>query len=122
MIEWLGAILLVLGAAFVLVAAIGLVRLPDLLMRMHASTKAGTLGVGLTMLGVITVFASASVVARAVVIIVFVLLTAPVSAHMIGRAAYMAGVDLWSGTVVDELFEHRQAGRRRVDSEEDQAE
>ena len=96
--------LLLVGALFVLVAALGLVRLPDLLMRMHAATKAGTLGAGLLLIAIAVSSPEASVVARAVATIVFLLLTAPIAAHLIARAAYHTGeAALWEHTCVDEL-------------------
>jgi len=96
--------LLLVGALFVLVAALGLVRLPDLLMRMHAATKAGTLGAGLLLIATAVSSPETSVVARAVATIVFLLLTAPIAAHLIARAAYHTGeAALWEHTCVDEL-------------------
>lgn len=92
-----------LGTFFMLVAALGVLRMPDLLMRMHAATKAGTLGAGLLLGAVAAFYAEMSVTMRAGATIVFLLLTAPVAAHMIGRAAYVAGVGLWKGTLLDEL-------------------
>ncbi len=101
-------ILVLLGAFFALVAAVGLLRMPDLLMRMHAATKAGTLGAGLFLVAVAVSFGDSGVTVRALAAIVFLFLTAPVAAHVIGRAAYYAGrVQLWKRTLVDELQEHR---------------
>ena len=100
--------LVLLGAFFALVAAIGILRMPDLLMRMHAATKAGTLGAGLLLLAVAVSFGDSGVMVRALAAIVFLFLTAPVAAHVIGRAAYYAGrMQLWGGTLVDELQEQR---------------
>lgn len=95
--------LLLAGTAFMLVAALGVLRLPDLLTRLHATTKAATLGVSLIMLGVALHFGQGGVVARALGVVLFVMLTAPVAAHVIGRAGYFVGSRLWSGTVKDEL-------------------
>jgi multicomponent Na+:H+ antiporter subunit G len=97
--------LAVLGALFALVAAVGVLRFPDLLTRMHAATKAGTLGAGLLLLAAAVAFAEAGIVARAVAGIAFLVLTAPVASHAIGRAAYFCGVRLWR-TEVDELAGH----------------
>ena len=102
MIEVLVAIFLVSGGIFAAIAGIGLLRLPDVLIRMHASTKAGTLGVGLIVIGTAIHFGGLIVVTKAVLIIIFLLLTAPVAAHLIGRAAYKSGTPLWSATVIDE--------------------
>ncbi|MFW6348402.1 MAG: monovalent cation/H(+) antiporter subunit G [Cyclonatronaceae bacterium] len=104
--ETIIAFLLLFGAFFVLVAAIGVIRLPDLMMRMHASTKAGTLGAGLILAATAFAFDDISVLTRALAAIIFLLLTAPVAAHLIGRAAYHNGIELWPGTITDELNEN----------------
>ena len=97
---------LLAGSLFVLVAALGLLRLPDLLMRMHAATKAGTLGAGLLLVGVAVSTPETSVMARALATFVFLLLTAPIAARLIARAAYLSGeARLWDRTCVDELAE-----------------
>ncbi|MDL4863308.1 monovalent cation/H(+) antiporter subunit G, partial [Halomonas elongata] len=95
MTEWLVAGLALMGAVFMCLAALGIVRLPDLLTRMHATTKAATLGISLVMLGVAIHFAEEAVVARAFGIILFIMMTAPVAAHIIGRAGYFVGARLW---------------------------
>ncbi|MEO0762533.1 MAG: monovalent cation/H(+) antiporter subunit G [Pseudomonadota bacterium] len=100
--EIVASTLLIGGALFALIAGIGLVRMPDVFMRMHASTKAGTLGVGLIMLGCAVGFDDGWAVARALGAVAFLLLTAPVAAHMIGRAAYLARTPLAPQTVIDE--------------------
>ncbi len=102
MIDILITLLLVLGGGFAAIAGLGLLRLPDVLIRMHASTKAGTLGVGLIVIAVAVSKGDLLVTTKAVLIILFLLLTAPVAAHLIGRAAYRSGTPLWSGTVLDE--------------------
>ena len=101
--EIIVATLLLLGGFFCLVAGVGLLRFPDVLMRMHAGTKAGTLGVGLTLAALAVDAWSIESAARVVIAVAFLLLTAPVAAHMIGRAAYRSGAGLWEGTVVNEL-------------------
>ncbi|MDJ0896854.1 MAG: monovalent cation/H(+) antiporter subunit G [Alphaproteobacteria bacterium] len=112
MIELLTAAFVVAGGLFAFAAALGVLRLPDVLIRMHASTKAGTLGCGLILVAVAVHFGEAGIVARAIAAIVFLLLTAPVAAHMIGRAAYRTGVPLWRGTVIDELAQSRPKTRK----------
>ena len=89
--------LLLLAGLFALIAALGLLRMPDLMLRMHATTKAGTLACGLSMLAAALVFGDLAVAVRAAGVVVFLLLTAPVAAHMIGRAALRTGVPtrLW---------------------------
>ncbi len=112
----LSVVLVILGAAFMLVAAIGVVRMPDLLTRMHASTKAGALGGGLLLLAVAVHFGELGITSRALAGVAFMILTAPVAAHMIGRAAYLTGVPLWEGTIVDELRERYSARSRAPNS------
>ena len=109
MAEWLTAGLLVCGSLFVLLAALGVARMPDLFTRMQPATKATTLGMGCLLLAVTLATDDPGVRTRAVAAIVFVLLTAPVAAHMIGRAGYLDGAELWDGTLVDE-WQGRPAG------------
>jgi multicomponent Na+:H+ antiporter subunit G len=101
--ELVTALLLTIGAAFMLLAAVGVVRMPDLMMRLSATSKAVTLGVGCLLLAVAIAFGTPGAILRALAIIAFFLITVPIGAHMIGRAAYGAGVPLWEGTIVDEL-------------------
>lgn len=98
----LAGVLMLGGTLFMFVAAVGLLRLPDLYTRMHAVTKAGTLGIGLVLLSAAVSFTDLSVAARALVALLFVLFTAPVSAHMIGRAGYLGGVSLWRQSAFDD--------------------
>lgn len=101
--ELIASFCLVAGAFLMLLAGLGVLRMPDLLMRMHATTKSGALGTGLIMVGVATHFMDNGVTARSLAIIMFIMLTAPVAAHMIGRAGYFVGVPLWPNIVKDEL-------------------
>lgn len=100
---------LVGGALFAFLAALGLLRMPDVFIRMHSATKAGTLGVGLIMVAVAIHFGDLGVVVRALAGFAFLIITAPVAAHLIGRAAYREDVAMWTGTVVDE-WRRRPAG------------
>lgn len=108
--DWLTAGLLVLGGLFVLLAALGIARMPDLFTRMQAATKATTLGVGCLLLAVALATDDPGVRTRALATVMFVLLTAPVAAHMIGRAGYLDGADLWEGTLVDEWHGRARGG------------
>jgi|GEM_PF-268553 len=98
--------LLVIGAIFLLAAAIGVVRMPDLFTRMQTATKAATLGISCTLGAVALYMEDLGVAMRALFTILFFFLTAPVAAHMIGRAAYFIGVPLWEQTIIDELHGH----------------
>lgn len=106
MMTYLIGILLIVGAAFNLIAAIGLVRFPDVFTRMHAASKAGTLGSGLLLVAIALHAAEVSIATRALAAVTFFLLTAPISAHLLARAAYVAGIDPWEGTVLDQLKGH----------------
>ncbi len=99
MAEIIMAVLILLGGFFCFVAGLGVLRLPDVLIRMHASTKAGTLGSGLVLSAVAVYFADTATITRAVATILFLLITAPVAAHMIGRAAFRNRVPLWKTTL-----------------------
>jgi multicomponent Na+:H+ antiporter subunit G len=102
-------LLMFTGASLMFVASIGLLRMPDLFLRMSATAKAGTLGAGLIVLGGAIFFSDFGIYTRSLAIIIFLMLTAPVAAHLIGRAAYFSGVPLWNGTVLDELSGHYRA-------------
>ncbi|MCH7397030.1 monovalent cation/H(+) antiporter subunit G [Belliella sp. DSM 107340] len=92
-----------LGTLFILLAAIGVVKMPDLYLRISVTTKAATLGIGLILLASAFYFNDSAITARVLAIIVFMLLTAPVGAHMIGRASYFTGVKMWNKSKIDEL-------------------
>lgn len=88
-----GVLLMTAGVAFLLIAAIGLVRLPDALQRMHSATKAGSLGTALVILGAMLL----GEVARpqtGLLTIVFLLATLPFGAQLLGRATYLARTPL----------------------------
>jgi multicomponent Na+:H+ antiporter subunit G len=101
--------LIVAGGLFAFAAALGVLRLPDVLTRMHASTKAGTLGCGLILVAAAMHFGDTGTVGLCIVAIVFLFLTAPVAAHMIGRAAYRTGVPMSDRTVIDEMATRQDA-------------
>lgn len=103
MSEIVVAALLVLGAAFILVAALGLVRMPDIFLRMSCNAKASTLGIGLLLLALAIHFGELDVSGRALATIGFIVLTTPVASHRIGRVAYLDGAPLWEETITDEM-------------------
>lgn len=102
-LDYLAALFIVVGAFFTIVAAIGLVRLPDVYSRSHAASKAGTLGSGLALIAMALQADDTATATRALAGVVFFLLTAPVAAHLLARAAYIAGYKLWSGSVINEM-------------------
>ncbi len=102
MTDWLSSGLFIVGATLALLAGVGVLRMPDVLTRMQASTKASTLGLGCLLLGLAIRNPEVSFVIRAGSIGAFMLLTTAVGAHVIARAAAHGGAPLWEGTVVDE--------------------
>jgi len=96
------------GSVFALLAAVGVLRMPDVFTRMQASTKASTLGLGCLLIGAALQMGDFASLIRVVSIGAFVLLTTPVAGHVIARASYFADVPLWKGTLLDER--RRDAG------------
>ena len=102
MSEWIASALFVAGATLALLAAVGVLRMPDVFTRMQASTKATTLGLGCLLAGLAILQPQIAIVMRAASIGAFTMLTAAVAAHVIARAAAMSGAPLWQGTLIDE--------------------
>ena len=112
--DLIGALLLAGGAFFCLGGALGLVRFPDILARMHAATKPQVFGLLLVLLGVAFSIRVPKVWLSLVVVLVLQILTAPVAGHLIGRVAYRSGQWEPDDLVVDELAEDlRDAGFTR---------
>lgn len=103
--DLVAAVSLLTGSGLVLVAAIGLHRMPDLYARMHAATKTATLGFTLCVLAAAVRADGVDTRTKLALAIVFQFLTAPVAAHLLSRAAHSGGVDRSPHTVVDELDE-----------------
>lgn len=104
-LDVISAVLLLSGAFISLVAAIGLHRLPDLYSRVHAATKPATLGISLCLSGAALQVEDLSHVTKIILAIGLQLLTAPVSAHLLGRSAHEAGAAKSEHTVIDQLDE-----------------
>lgn len=115
MSDWLTILFMIAGGGFAVLAAAGIVRLPDLYTRMQAATKASSLGVACIMVAAALHFGDLGVTTRSALVIAFLWLTAPVAAHMIGRAAYQLHVPQWEGTVIDELRGHHDIFRSESD-------
>jgi multicomponent Na+:H+ antiporter subunit G len=101
--QYLGAVLMVVGALFGAIAGLGVLRLPDLFTRMHSASKAGAVGAGLVLLAIAIVGFDASIALRAVLGILFLLLTTPLSAHLLARAAYHAGIRPLTNASLNEM-------------------
>lgn len=97
------AALMVIGSAFTLVAALGLLRFPDVYTRMHAASKAGTVGSGVVLIALGIVSGDTGTLTRALAGVGFLLLTAPISAHLLAKASYAVGYRLSDQSVVDEM-------------------
>jgi len=102
-------IVITVGVMFDLFGCVGLVRLPDVYNRVQAATKCVTLGTCMILVGVFVHWGFTGVGIKALLCAAFVLLTSPVGAHAIARAAHISGVRLWEGSVVDKYKEDREA-------------
>ncbi|WP_070120748.1 monovalent cation/H(+) antiporter subunit G [Bacillus marinisedimentorum] len=105
MIEVVISILLIIGTFFIFSGSLGILRFPDVYTRLHAATKSATLGVSGVLIAAFLffIFEEGIVSGKLILGIIFVLLTAPVGGHMISRAAYRTGVELWQKSGHDEL-------------------
>jgi multicomponent Na+:H+ antiporter subunit G len=104
-LEIIAALGLLLGAFFIVVSGIGMIRFPDVFCRMHATGKAGTLGIVFMLLGTIVFFLDSdrSVLFRGMLAIFFQFLTTPAATHLLARAAYIRQYPVSDRTAVDEL-------------------
>lgn len=88
MMDAIGGVLLVVGAVFILLAGVGVVRFPDVYSRMHAAAKAPALGVLLIGVGTMLSIRSVQATVAVILVIALQLITGPVGTHMLGRAVY----------------------------------
>lgn len=101
--ELVASILMLAGAVLALIAALGLQRFDDVFARMHAATKPATMGLALILIGTALVVPGPGPVAKLLLVIILQFITAPVGAHLVGRAAFRAGTELDPETVFDDL-------------------
>ena len=103
--EFIGALLILIGAIISVISAIGIIRFTDIYTRAHAATKTTTLAVLLSLFGAFLYlwFSESFISVRLILGIIFVFLTAPVSGHLILRASYRANVKMSDTTIEDEL-------------------
>ncbi len=99
--EWIAAALMLVGAFFCLVAGIGIIRMKDVFGRMHAATKAGTFGLALICIAVMIEAQTWREVLEALFVFVFMIASAPIGAHLIGRAAFRTRAPLDPRTRID---------------------
>ena len=116
------AVCLLGGAFFALAAGVGALRFPDLLSRMHAGTKPQVLGLVLVLIGLSLRLRSGGAVWALVLVALFQMLTAPVAAHLVGRAGYRTGKVRQDLLVVDELTEAQDRARAEDGAEDEDEE
>ena len=110
----------ILGSLLTAIAALGVIRMPDLFLRMSTTTKGSVFGLVLVLLGSALYFGDVAVWAKAGATVLFMVLTLPVAAHMIGRAGYFDKTPLWERTSIDELsgkYDARSHELREPDSQ-----
>ncbi|HET6398126.1 MAG TPA: monovalent cation/H(+) antiporter subunit G [Candidatus Thermoplasmatota archaeon] len=102
-LAYLTLVPLVGGILLLTIAGLGVLRMPDVFLRMQAASKASSLGAALVLAAVALHYHSVGDSSHAIAAIVLLFITIPVSTHLLARAAYLTGVPLWKGTVQDEL-------------------
>lgn len=117
-LEWLTAALMLVGSLLALLAAVGLLRFPDTFLRMQATAKASTLGLACLLAGAALQLPDMSTIMRLASIAAFIMLTAPLSAHVVARAALHRKTPLWPGTVLNEYDADDCAAEPSSDSRE----
>ncbi len=114
------SILLVAGSIWALIAALGIVRMPDFFTRVQVVTKATTFGLGMIMLATALSFGWSGEATRCLLAVIFVFLTSPVAAHMLSRTAYRRKeVELWDKTEKDEWAILEGRPRPKASEQED---
>ena len=93
---------LLFGLFFMFVGVIGVVRLPDVYLRLHAATKSTTLGLIGLLLAAVFHIGTGNVMAKVVATLVFAFVAMPVGSHLLAKAAMRAGPRFWERTVADE--------------------
>src|SRR5690606_41392977 len=104
-IEIISGIFLLLGGSFIFIAALGVLRMPDIYTRIHSSTKAGTLGIGLILFSIALHFKTGEIITRSVATILYIVLTAPVTAQLFGMVAYKSGDNPWTGSLINNVID-----------------
>lgn len=108
--EWASAFFLVAGSLYMLLSAIGMLRFPDLYTRIHATTKASSLGIMLMLAATSIFFPGLMVFMLSVLIIIITFVTKPLASHAISRAAHIIKVEKWWKTTRDDLEEADKSG------------
>ena len=103
MLTWISAACILAGAIITFIAALGVLRLPDFFMRMHAATKAGVVGPSLLLLGAGFYDFTWATWLKIVLAITFLFMTTPIAGHLLGKAGFVGGVRFWAGTSRNDL-------------------
>lgn len=109
------SVFIVLGCVAVLLSAVGVVRMPDVYTRLHASSKATTLGAIFALVAGALYFGNWESITKAAIAIVFLAITAPIGSHAIARAAYVAGVRMADSDAIDEMEGRYVEGTHHLD-------
>jgi len=108
MSDTVGLVFIIVGLFFDFFGCLGLVRLPDVYNRLQAATKSVTMGTCSILFGTFLIVGFTAGGMKALLCIVFLVLTSPVAAHAIARGAHRAGVKLWDGSVIDRYAEDKE--------------
>ncbi len=103
MIDIVIMVLSTLGALFILIASIGILKMPDFYSRLSVTIKAATLGLGCILIAAALFFKEFQVTTKAIAIIFFIFITSPIAGYLIGKVAYINGTKPWKNTFVDEM-------------------
>lgn len=103
MLMWLSLLFVLLGSIITFMAALGVMRLPDFFMRMHAATKAGVVGPSLLLIGAGFYEPSVETSIKIALAVLFLLMTTPIASHLLGKAGFLGGAKLWQGTTHNDL-------------------
>lgn len=112
-LQIIGAFIVILGSLVLLVAAIGMHRMPDAYNRIQVGTKASTLSIALVMIGFM--FIEPKWFGKLFTIMLFVMLTNPISSYILMRASHKKGEPLSSKTVIDKLKEDEENEKNQED-------
>lgn len=118
----IAAVLIFAGVLVMLIAGIGVLRMPDTLTRSSAATKGTGLGAGMILLGVGIAIGTPNALIKVALAIALQIASAPLAGHLIGRAAYRSGAPLWEGTVIDDYRRFYPYERQRMAWHRDAAE
>lgn len=110
MSDTIGMVIIAVGLLFNLFGCVGLVRFPDVYNRLQAGTKCVTLGTSLVLIGTMLVACTGATVAKCLICLALVLITAPTAAHALALGAHTSGVKLWDKSVLDRFQEDKEPG------------